>query len=125
MHGQGNAVARGGPVLIATLIDHQQGSWRHGTWTSRRADGTSRGPRSCKWGRRPHSGIHPPATTIGNRAREHFNPSDLPSGRDVARHPKVARILANRCMQFFLILPNQLVCWAAILLGLLGSVVRG
>jgi hypothetical protein len=43
----------------------------------------------------------------------------------VARHPKVARILANRCMQFFLILPNQLVCWAVILLGLLGSVVRG
>jgi len=28
-------------------------------------------------------------------------------------------------MQFFLILPNQLACWAVILLGLLGSVVRG
>ncbi len=56
---------------------------------------------------------------------EHFAPSDLPSGWDVARHPRVARILHNRRLQFALILPNQIVFWAVIFLGFLGTAVPG
>ncbi len=55
----------------------------------------------------------------------HFGPSDLPAGLDVARHPRVARILAHRRLQFLLILPNQIVFWAVIVLGFAGAVVPG
>ena len=56
---------------------------------------------------------------------EHFAPTDPPRGLDVARHPKVAKVLRNRRLQFMLILPNQIVFWAVIMLGLLGTVVPG
>ncbi len=56
---------------------------------------------------------------------ERFAPTDPPRGLDVARHPKVARLLRNRRFQFMLILPNQIVFWAVIMLGLLGTVVPG
>ena len=56
---------------------------------------------------------------------EHFAPTDPARSLDVARHPMVARLLRNRRFQFLLILPNQIVFWAVILLGLLGTVVPG
>jgi len=56
---------------------------------------------------------------------DRFAGTDLPAAWDVARHPLIARVLHNRKFQFFLILPNQFVFWAVILLGLLGTVVPG
>ncbi len=56
---------------------------------------------------------------------ERFAPSDPARGRDIAAHPRVAKVLRNRKFQFFLILPNQLVFWLVILLGLVGTVVPG
>ncbi|MCL4421636.1 MAG: 4Fe-4S binding protein [Actinobacteria bacterium] len=57
--------------------------------------------------------------------KERFSPTDPLPGWDLARHPRVARILHNRKFQFFLILPNQIIFWAVIFLGLLGTVVPG
>lgn len=54
-----------------------------------------------------------------------FAPSDPPRGWDLARSPRVARLLRNRKFQFLLILPNQLIFWLVIFVGLLGSVVPG
>jgi len=44
---------------------------------------------------------------------------------DLAKNPRVARLLRNRKLQFLLILPNQLIFWLVIMLGLLGTVVPG
>ena len=54
-----------------------------------------------------------------------FAPTDLPRGFDVARSPLVARILHDRRLQFMLILPNQIIFWLVIGIGLLGTVVPG
>lgn len=56
---------------------------------------------------------------------ERFASTDPQRGWDLAAHPRVARVLRNRKLQFFLILPNQLVFWLVIMLGLLGTVVPG
>ncbi len=56
---------------------------------------------------------------------ERFSGTDQPAGHDLARHPRVARILHSRRFQFLLILPNQIVFWMVIFLGLLGTVVPG
>ncbi len=58
-------------------------------------------------------------------APERFRETDPPRGWDLARHQRVARILHNRKLQFFLILPNQIIFWLVITLGLLGTVVPG
>lgn len=50
-----------------------------------------------------------------------FARSDPPAGWDVARNPRVARILADRRFQFLLILPNQIIFWSVIFIGLLGT----
>ena len=57
--------------------------------------------------------------------RERFAATDPPRSWDLARNPKVARILHNRKFQFFLILPNQIVFWSVIFLGILGTLVPG
>jgi len=56
---------------------------------------------------------------------ERFEATDPPRGWDVAAHPLVARILRSRKFQFALILPNQVIFWLVIGLGLLGTVVPG
>ena len=56
---------------------------------------------------------------------ERFAPTDPAPGLDVARNPLVARLLRNRKLQFFLILPNQIIFWLVIGIGLLGTVVPG
>ncbi|HLI44020.1 MAG TPA: 4Fe-4S binding protein [Acidimicrobiales bacterium] len=56
---------------------------------------------------------------------ERFEPSDPPKGWDLAAHPRVARLLRSRKFQFALILPNQIIFWLVIFLGLLGTVVPG
>ena len=56
---------------------------------------------------------------------ERFAATDQPAGHDLARHPRVARLLRSRKFQFLLILPNQVIFWLVIFLGLLGTVVPG
>ncbi len=56
---------------------------------------------------------------------ERFAASDPSPGLDVARNPRVARLLHNRKLQFLLILPNQIVFWTVIFVGLLGTAVPG
>ncbi len=58
-------------------------------------------------------------------AQDHFTTSDPPAGWDIAKYPRVARILRNRRFQFALILPNQIIFWLVITLGLAGTVIPG
>ncbi|MHB1739351.1 MAG: 4Fe-4S binding protein [Actinomycetes bacterium] len=53
--------------------------------------------------------------------QQRFAPSDEALLVDVARHPWVDRLLRNRRFQFALILPNQIIFWLVIVLGLLGT----
>jgi NosR/NirI family nitrous oxide reductase transcriptional regulator len=57
---------------------------------------------------------------------ERFGPSDPPRTWDVtARSARLARLVRSRRFQFALILPNQIIFWAVILIGLAGTVVPG
>ncbi|HVB70632.1 MAG TPA: 4Fe-4S binding protein [Acidimicrobiales bacterium] len=56
---------------------------------------------------------------------ERFGSSDPLPGLDIARNPRVARVLHNRKFQFLLILPNQIIFWTVIFVGLLGTAVPG
>lgn len=56
---------------------------------------------------------------------QHFTETDPPSGLDVARNPRLAKLLKSRHFQFMLILPNQIIFWLVIFIGLLGTVVPG
>ncbi len=53
-------------------------------------------------------------------AAEHFGPTD--PHRDIARLPLLRTALKSRPLQFFLILPNQMVFWLVIVTGLFGAV---
>ncbi len=44
---------------------------------------------------------------------------------DISRNPLVARLLKSRRFQFMLILPNQVIFWAVIFLGLFGTIDPG
>jgi polyferredoxin len=57
--------------------------------------------------------------STGTTAR--FAPSDPPRGWDITRNPRVARIVRDRRFQFLLILPNQIIFWTVIFVGLLGT----
>ncbi|MDA8381115.1 MAG: 4Fe-4S binding protein [Actinomycetota bacterium] len=52
---------------------------------------------------------------------ERFSSSDVQPSLEVTRFPLVARLIRNRKFQFFLILPNQIVFWAVVLLGFVGT----
>jgi polyferredoxin len=54
-----------------------------------------------------------------------FDVTDPQRSLDVAKNPRVARLLHNRKLQFLLILPNQIIFWLVIGIGLLGTVVPG
>ncbi len=62
--------------------------------------------------------LRPPQSAA---AAERFAESDPPPGWDIARHPRVARLLKDRRFQFLLILPNQIIFWTVIFVGLLGT----
>jgi len=66
--------------------------------------------------------LRPP---VRSGVTERFGPSDPPKDWDLAAHRRVARILRSRKFQFALILPNQIIFWLVIFLGLLGTVVPG
>ncbi|MHB2022186.1 MAG: 4Fe-4S binding protein [Mycobacteriales bacterium] len=56
---------------------------------------------------------------------ERFGPSDPSPGLDLTRNPRLARLVGNRKFQFFLILPNQIVFWTVIFVGLFGTAIPG
>ncbi len=58
-------------------------------------------------------------------APERFGPSDPPRGWDLLSNPRIARIVKNRRFQFLLILPNQIIFWTVIVVGLVGTAVPG
>ncbi len=78
----------------------------------------------------PHL-IDPVEVAIRTRTPEdpartrHFEDTDPPRGLDLARSPRVARILRDRKFQFLLILPNQIIFWLVIGIGLVGTVDPG
>ncbi|NNN04100.1 MAG: hypothetical protein HKL87_08915, partial [Acidimicrobiaceae bacterium] len=53
----------------------------------------------------------------------HFTTTDPRRGRDLAKSPLVTRLLKDRRLQFFLILPNQIIFWLVIVVGLVGTAV--
>ncbi len=55
----------------------------------------------------------------------HFTTTDPRRGRDLAKSPLVTRLLKDRRLQFFLILPNQIIFWLVIVVGLVGTAVPG
>src|SRR5665213_1753079 len=56
---------------------------------------------------------------------ERFHASDPSPGLDIARNPRIARLLRNRKFQFLLIVPNQIIFWTVIFVGFLGTAVPG
>ena len=66
--------------------------------------------------------LRPPVRT---GLAERFSASDPSPGLDVTRNPRIARLVRSRRFQFFLILPNQIVFWTVIFVGLLGTAVPG
>ena len=56
---------------------------------------------------------------------ERFGPSDPSPGLDLLRNPRIARLVRNRKFQFLLILPNQIIFWTVIFVGLLGTAIPG
>ncbi len=53
---------------------------------------------------------------------QRFRLTDPSKGLELSKNKHVRRVLKNRKFQFFLILPNQIVFWGVIFLGILGTV---
>ncbi len=54
-----------------------------------------------------------------------FAATDPPRGLDIARLKRVGGLLRDRRLQFLLILPNQIIFWLVIAIGIVGTVVPG
>jgi NosR/NirI family nitrous oxide reductase transcriptional regulator len=52
---------------------------------------------------------------------EHFKETDVKPSRELTKNPKIAALVKNRKFQFFLILPNQIIFWLVIFVGILGA----
>lgn len=66
--------------------------------------------------------LRPPETRW---AREHFAATDPHPGWELTRYRWVHRLVSSRRFQFALILPNQIIFWLVIFVGLAGTVVPG
>ena len=71
-------------------------------------------------------GADPIATAVRIRPRsrtglERFEATDPRAGFELTRSPRVATLLKSRRFQFMLILPNQIIFWLVIFVGLLGT----
>ena len=64
-----------------------------------------------------------PPTRAG--IHERFGPTDPDPKLELTRNPRVARLVRNRKFQFLLIIPNQIVFWTVIFVGILGTAVPG
>jgi NosR/NirI family nitrous oxide reductase transcriptional regulator len=58
-------------------------------------------------------------------AEDRFGPSDPPRGWDITANPRIARLVRDRRFQFLLILPNQIIFWTVIFVGLMGTAIPG
>ncbi len=58
-------------------------------------------------------------------AQDHFSPTDPSPGLELTKNSHIARLVRNRKFQFLLILPNQIIFWMVIVLGVVGTVVPG
>jgi polyferredoxin len=56
---------------------------------------------------------------------EHFAETDPSIGWDLARNRQFSRLLKSRTFQFLLILPNQIIFWVVIFVGILGTLDPG
>jgi NosR/NirI family nitrous oxide reductase transcriptional regulator len=54
---------------------------------------------------------------------DRFGASDPPRGWEVTANPRVARLMRDRRFQFLLIVPNQIIFWTVIFVGLLGTAI--
>ncbi len=64
-------------------------------------------------------------TPVRSGIDDRFGPSDPSPGLELTAHPRIARLVRNRKFQFLLILPNQIVFWTVIFVGLVGTAVPG
>ncbi len=58
-------------------------------------------------------------------AEDRFGPSDPPRGWDITANPRIARLVRDRRFQFLLIVPNQVIFWTVIFVGLAGTTIPG
>ncbi len=56
---------------------------------------------------------------------ERFALTDPEPGLEVTRNPHIARLVRNRKFQFLLIVPNQVVFWTVIFVGIAGTAIPG
>ena len=56
---------------------------------------------------------------------ERFSPTDPEPGLELTRNPHVARFVRNRKFQFLLIVPNQVIFWTVIFVGIAGTAIPG
>ena len=56
---------------------------------------------------------------------ERFAATDPAPGLELTANPRFARLVRNRKFQFLLILPNQIVFWTVIFVGILGTAIPG
>ncbi len=66
--------------------------------------------------------LRPPKRT---GLEERFAATDPEPGLELTKNPRVARLLRDRKFQFLLILPNQIIFWTVIFVGVLGTAVPG
>jgi NosR/NirI family transcriptional regulator, nitrous oxide reductase regulator len=97
---------------------------------------TSTGPTRTRWdetSRSSSSAIAREPVPIAIRLRQpdragaedRFGPSDPPRGWDITRNPRIARLVRDRRFQFLLIVPNQVIFWTVIFVGLAGTAIPG
>jgi NosR/NirI family nitrous oxide reductase transcriptional regulator len=58
-------------------------------------------------------------------AEDRFGPSDPSPGWEITANPRIARLVRDRRFQFLLIVPNQVIFWTVIFVGLLGTAIPG
>ncbi len=56
---------------------------------------------------------------------ERFSNTDLPEAWDISKYPRVGALLRSRKFQFMAVLPNQIIFWMVIFIGLAGTAVPG
>ena len=64
-------------------------------------------------------------TTRREGLAERFSPTDPEPGLELTRNPRVARFVRNRKFQFLLIVPNQVIFWTVIFVGIAGTAIPG
>ncbi len=64
-------------------------------------------------------------TTRREGLAERFSPTDPEPGLELTRDPRVARFVRNRKFQFLLIVPNQVIFWTVIFVGIAGTAIPG